>query len=60
MACSPQKMGEFKGTLDLSGLSYLFLGVLGAPELQKSGLLDIKISKIFLWPIWPLSKIGGD
>ena len=60
MACSPQKMGEFKGTLDLSGLSYLFLGVLGAPELQITGLLDINFSIFFLWPNWPLSKIGGD
>ena len=57
MACSPQKTGGFKGTLGISGLSYLFLGVL---ELQITGLLDIKFSNFFLWPNWPLSKIGGD
>ena len=46
MACSPQTMGEFKGTLGLSGLFYLFLGVLGAPGLQIT-LLDINFSIFF-------------
>ena len=37
-----------------------FFGCFGCPELQIAGLLDIKFFYFFLWPNWPLSKIGGD
>ena len=40
MACIPQKMGEFKGTLGLSGLSYLFA--------EKQGILILDARKRIL------------